>query len=127
MVKLLLDKGADVNAQGGRYGNALYVASERGHEQVVKLLLDKGADVSAEGRRYDNALQAASAKGHEEVEKAERAREEAEKETRKTTLSEFLNGCHVHLYSGLTIQTDAALSTRGDPTNANNKIRPESI
>ena len=47
MVKLLLDKGADVNAQGGRYGNALYVASERGYEQVVKLLLDKGADVSA--------------------------------------------------------------------------------
>jgi ankyrin repeat protein len=25
MAKLLLDKGADVNAQGGRYGNALCV------------------------------------------------------------------------------------------------------
>ncbi|KAF1937515.1 HET-domain-containing protein, partial [Clathrospora elynae] len=30
VVKLLLDKGADVNAQGGRYGNALQAASGRG-------------------------------------------------------------------------------------------------
>jgi hypothetical protein len=34
VVKLLLDKGADVNAQGGDYGNALYAASDRGHEGV---------------------------------------------------------------------------------------------
>ncbi|KAF2186071.1 hypothetical protein K469DRAFT_707252 [Zopfia rhizophila CBS 207.26] len=47
IVKLLLDKGADANAQGGVYGNALQAASFRGHEQVVKLLLDKGADVGA--------------------------------------------------------------------------------
>ena len=43
MVKLLLDRGANVNAQGGHYGNALQAASEGGHEAVVKLLLDKGA------------------------------------------------------------------------------------
>ena len=46
-MKLLLDKGADVNAQGGRFGNALQAASSRGHQQVVKLLLDKGAAVIA--------------------------------------------------------------------------------
>lgn len=39
---MLLDKGADVNAQGGRYDNALYAASSRGHEKV-KILLSKGA------------------------------------------------------------------------------------
>jgi hypothetical protein len=44
---MLLDKGADVNAQGGDYGNALQAASAGGHEAVVKLLLDKGADVNA--------------------------------------------------------------------------------
>ncbi|ORY09452.1 hypothetical protein BCR34DRAFT_516475, partial [Clohesyomyces aquaticus] len=49
VVKLLLDKGADVNAQGGRYGNALQAALVKGNEQVVKLLLDKGADVNAQG------------------------------------------------------------------------------
>jgi hypothetical protein len=66
-VKLLLEKKADVNAQGGHYGNALQAASFRGHEQVVKLLLEKKADVNAQGGRYGNALQAASVGGHEQV------------------------------------------------------------
>ncbi|KAI0603596.1 Ank-2 multi-domain protein, partial [Pyrenophora tritici-repentis] len=48
ITRLLLDAGADVNAQGGRFGNALQAASLRGHEQVVKTLLDKGADVNAQ-------------------------------------------------------------------------------
>jgi hypothetical protein len=43
MVELLLGKGADVNAQGGFYGNALQAASVTGHEKVVELLLGKGA------------------------------------------------------------------------------------
>jgi hypothetical protein len=64
---VLTDKGADVNAQGGHYGNALQAASYEGHEQVVKMLLDKGADVNAQGGEYINALQAASEGGHEQV------------------------------------------------------------
>jgi Ankyrin repeats (3 copies) len=64
---LLLDKGADINAQGGEYGNALQAASTKGHEVVVRLLLDKGADVNAQGGLYSNALQAAWAQGHEVV------------------------------------------------------------
>ncbi|KAF2623342.1 hypothetical protein BU25DRAFT_177537 [Macroventuria anomochaeta] len=67
VVKMLLDKGADVNAQSGYYGNALHAASAGGHEQVVKMLLDKGADVNAQGGYSGNALQAASAGGHEQV------------------------------------------------------------
>ncbi|KAI0569994.1 ankyrin repeat domain-containing protein, partial [Pyrenophora tritici-repentis] len=43
VVKTLLDAGADVNAQGGHFSNALQAASEGGHEQVVKALLDAGA------------------------------------------------------------------------------------
>jgi ankyrin repeat protein len=50
VVKLLLDKGANVNAQGGHYGNALHAASEQGHEAVVKMLLDKRADINAQDR-----------------------------------------------------------------------------
>ncbi len=64
-VKLLLDKGADINAQG-RYGTALQRASEGGHEQVVKLLLNKGADINARSI-YGTALQVASEGGHEQV------------------------------------------------------------
>jgi ankyrin repeat protein len=43
VVWILLDKGADVNAQGGVYSNALQAASCRGHKEVVRMLLDKGA------------------------------------------------------------------------------------
>ncbi|CAN9361213.1 unnamed protein product [Alternaria alternata] len=67
VTRLLLNKGAEINAQGGHYGNALQAASEGGHEQVVKTLLDAGAEVNAQGGHYGNALQAASEGGHEQV------------------------------------------------------------
>ncbi len=67
MVKMLLDKGADVNAQGGHFGNALQAASYEGHDQVVQMLLDKGADVNAQGGHFGNALQAALYGGHDQV------------------------------------------------------------
>ncbi len=62
-----LDEGADVNAQGGRYGNALQAASSGGHEKVVQMLLEKGADVNAQGGDFGNALQAASQGDHDQV------------------------------------------------------------
>ncbi|EUC26785.1 hypothetical protein COCCADRAFT_61188, partial [Bipolaris zeicola 26-R-13] len=46
MVKLLLDKGAEVNAQGGEYGNALQAAVAGNHTAIVELLLNNGADAS---------------------------------------------------------------------------------
>ncbi|KIX01149.1 uncharacterized protein Z518_08874 [Rhinocladiella mackenziei CBS 650.93] len=67
VVQTLLERGADVNAQGGEHGNALQAASEGGHEKVVQMLLERGADVNAQGGQYSNALQAASAGGHEKV------------------------------------------------------------
>ena len=67
ITKLQLDQGAQVNAQGGRYGNALQAASARGYEQIVKMLLDNKAEVNAQGGHYGNALLAASEKGHEQV------------------------------------------------------------
>jgi ankyrin repeat protein len=66
-VKYLLSQGADVNAQGGVYGNALQAASAEGHDQVVQRLLNGGADVNAQGGEYGNALQAASAEGHDQI------------------------------------------------------------
>ncbi|KAG7149773.1 putative ankyrin repeat protein like [Verticillium longisporum] len=59
--------GADVNAQGGEYGNALQAASSEGHTNIVQLLRAKGADVNARGGQYDNVLQAASSGGHVEI------------------------------------------------------------
>ncbi|KAH0332324.1 Pfs, NACHT and ankyrin domain protein, partial [Aureobasidium melanogenum] len=66
-VGALLDKGADVNAQGGRYGNALQAASLEGHDKIVQMLLDRGAHVNAQGGYYGNALYAASYEGHDEI------------------------------------------------------------
>jgi ankyrin repeat protein len=67
VVRLLLDKGADINVQGGDYGNALQAASANGHEMIVRLLLDKGADINAQGGHHGNALQAALQGGHQTV------------------------------------------------------------
>ena len=65
--RLLLDKGTDVNAQGGFFGNALQVATHHGHHQMMQVLLDKGADVNAQGGFYGNALQAAVDDGDDQL------------------------------------------------------------
>jgi len=63
VVRVLLEHGADVNAQGGNYGTALQIASVMGHLEVVRVLLEHGADVNAQGGEYSNALQVASTSG----------------------------------------------------------------
>ena len=63
-VKILLEKGADPNAAGGRYGNALQAAASQGHLDVLELLLGGGANVNQAGGDYGNALQGASSYGH---------------------------------------------------------------
>jgi ankyrin repeat protein len=66
VTKLLLGKGADINAQGGSHGSALQAASAKGYEQVVEILLEGGAKVNAQDK-WQSVLQAASAGGHEQV------------------------------------------------------------
>ncbi|KAF8326451.1 ankyrin repeat-containing domain protein [Amanita rubescens] len=67
IVRLLLDKGVKVNAQGVQYGNALQATSWGGHVEISRLLLDKAANVNAQGGKYGNALQAASLRGNAEI------------------------------------------------------------
>ncbi|KAJ5660885.1 uncharacterized protein N7484_000257 [Penicillium longicatenatum] len=67
VVQMLLEHGADVNAQGGIYGNALYVVSSGGHDQIVQMLLEHRAGVNAQGGRYGNALYVASCEGHDHI------------------------------------------------------------
>ena len=45
VVKLLLEKGADVNAKSNTGATALICASQQGNPEVAKLLLEKGAGV----------------------------------------------------------------------------------
>lgn len=52
-MQLLLEKGAEVNAQSGKFRNALQAASRGGHDKIVELLLlEEGAKVNAQDREY---------------------------------------------------------------------------
>jgi hypothetical protein len=64
---ILAGEGAEVNAQGGHYGNALQAASWGGKQQIVELLLKAGAEVNAQGGHFGNALQAASWRGKQQI------------------------------------------------------------
>ncbi|KAJ6586047.1 ankyrin repeat-containing domain protein [Mycena capillaripes] len=70
MISLLIENGADVNAQGPCSGSAIQVASYFGHEAAVAFLIDNGADVNAQGGDYGTALQAAAFRGHDTVVRA---------------------------------------------------------
>ncbi|KAG7289285.1 hypothetical protein NEMBOFW57_005651 [Staphylotrichum longicolle] len=62
MVRMLLDHGADINASGGVFDNALQAAAQkRRNAETVELLLKRGANVNKQGGKYGSALQAAAA------------------------------------------------------------------
>ncbi|KAJ7747665.1 ankyrin repeat-containing domain protein [Mycena maculata] len=89
MVRCLIDHGADMNARGGLYTNAIHPASEMGHEDVVRFLIEKDVQLNLQARyestlqmlfgqtvtmaqlfmggKYGGALQAASSKGHQHI------------------------------------------------------------
>jgi ankyrin repeat protein len=47
MARLLLNKGADINTQGGEYRTALQAAALGRNIEIARLLLNKGADINA--------------------------------------------------------------------------------
>jgi ankyrin repeat protein len=67
VVRLLLEKGADVEAKDNNGGTALYRAAGSGHEAMVRLLLEKGADVEAKNNNGWMALYRAAGSRHEAV------------------------------------------------------------
>ncbi|KAL0632096.1 hypothetical protein Q9L58_009028 [Maublancomyces gigas] len=68
IIGMLCGKGADVNGQGGYFGNALQAAATvPGNEEAVELLLQNGADVNAQGGGHGTALQAAASSGNKKT------------------------------------------------------------
>jgi hypothetical protein len=64
LMRLLLERGAEIN-QANKNGNtAFHFAVSRGHEEVVSMLLSSGADPSRRGLRGQMALMLASRNGH---------------------------------------------------------------
>ena len=68
MVKLLISKGADVEAQDGKGNTCLLHAADRGHTEVVRALLAAGARVNHTDRTTrSTALLSAASQGHHRV------------------------------------------------------------
>ncbi|KAK1536059.1 hypothetical protein CPAR01_09601 [Colletotrichum paranaense] len=69
VIEALLDMGADVNGQGGEFGNALQTECRRRYyvTGVISLLLDRGAEINNRGGRYETALHAACSKADPEL------------------------------------------------------------
>ncbi len=51
-LQLLIDAGADVNAQGGEYNTALIAAATHEHDDVVALLIKSDADLNIGSRKH---------------------------------------------------------------------------
>ena len=67
IVRLLVEKGADINAGEGDESTVLQCAADSGHKGIVRLLLEKGADIDAKDRLGETALHRAAKFGHEEI------------------------------------------------------------
>ena len=67
LVRMLLKRGAEVQARGIRGYTPLFSAVEGGNPDVVRLLLDHGADVHIRDKNENNALHIAAVHGHLEI------------------------------------------------------------
>jgi hypothetical protein len=66
--KLLIEKGANVNASSNDGATALHGAAFFCHAEIVKLLLDKGAEVNAKNIRGETPLDAVAGSWSQELE-----------------------------------------------------------
>ena len=68
IVRLLLERGADVNIVGGHRGTALQTAAYCSKKDIVQLLLKWGANVNIQaGALHGSPLMEASSKGHKPI------------------------------------------------------------
>ena len=67
LVKLLLDRGAMINAATQDGWTALHLACLRGDKGLVQLLLDRDADVNVTTRSGVSALSIATSEGDREI------------------------------------------------------------
>ncbi len=70
VVRVLIERGADVDLRTAYGATALYIACQEGHTEIVNFLLAKGADVTAQTEAGWNALIVASYMGWDEVVRA---------------------------------------------------------
>ena len=67
IVKMLFEKGADVNAKENDGNTALHWASVLEYAEIVKMLLAMGADVNVKNNKGNTALTQAIFFGHTKI------------------------------------------------------------
>ena len=67
IIDLLIEKGADVNAQNKHGGNVLARAAHFGHKDLVRQLLGLGADPSVKDEAGQDAAAWARMNGHDDI------------------------------------------------------------
>lgn len=67
IVRLLMEKGADVNATNDTGITALMCGAQKGYHDIVKILLEDGADINLAGQGGSTALGLAENSGHKAI------------------------------------------------------------
>ena len=67
VVRVLLERGADINARTSTQRTPLHIAVEKWHDEVVRMLLERGADVNARNMWQATPLHIAAFHGDDEV------------------------------------------------------------
>lgn len=68
VVKILIDRGADVAAEGPNRQTALHLAVKNGHHETVNLLVEAGATLSARNEHGQTPLHVAALAGYTDIE-----------------------------------------------------------
>jgi hypothetical protein len=99
-------------------------------EQQLRRSEAQAAQAEAQVAQEQQARQKAEAQAAEAEAQAaqeQQARQKAEAQAALSTLSEYLELCHRHLFEPISIQTNKSLTTQGGPTSVKGKLRPVKI
>lgn len=125
MLKLLLDRGADVNVYGSKGESPLITVSRQGLEDSVQRLLDRGADPLAKDREFNgSAIEWAAIHGHPQVvQLLSTFQQPAETTQGLLALSQLYHGLE-HSYVASKVSSLDSGTSDGEPnqTEINNRL-----
>ncbi|RMJ01447.1 hypothetical protein CDV36_015808 [Fusarium kuroshium] len=102
-------------------------------EELRRLLQETQDRADKERRRAEEAERERqeerdrAEKEQQRAEKEQQRAEEAEKQTRPTTLDEYIAACHDLVFSQFRVERDRRLTSKGSITNPRNKLCPTSL